>query len=87
MTDIPADLAKRMLRYPTVPVARIGRLAVDERNRGMKLGSVLLFDPVQRSARSEVAVFGVGVDAKDASAEAFYRHTTASPPMVRHRAC
>ena len=86
VTDIPADLAKRVPRYPTVPVARIGRLAADERYRGMKLGAVLLFDAVQRSANSEVAVFGVEVDAKDASAEAFYRHT-ASPPTVPRPAC
>lgn len=72
VTDIPADLAKRVPRYPTVPVARIGRLAVDARYRGLKLGSVLLFDAVERSANSEIAVFGVVVDAKDA--DAFYRH-------------
>jgi GNAT superfamily N-acetyltransferase len=72
--DIPDDLARRVPRYPTIPVARIGRLAVDERYRGLKLGSVLLFDAVKRCAHSEVAVFGVVVDAKDANAEAFYRH-------------
>lgn len=58
-TDILADLAKRVPRYPTLPLARTGRQAVDERYRGMKLGSVLLFDAVQRSARSDVAVFGM----------------------------
>jgi hypothetical protein len=28
LTDLPAQLAKRLPRYPTVPIARLGRLAV-----------------------------------------------------------
>jgi ribosomal protein S18 acetylase RimI-like enzyme len=39
-----------------------------------KLGSALLWDAVQRSLRSEIAVFALVVDAKDDQAEAFYRH-------------
>ncbi|MCW5700778.1 MAG: GNAT family N-acetyltransferase [Rhodospirillales bacterium] len=74
LTELPSELAGKVPRYPTLPVARVGRLAVDERYRGRKIGSVLLFDAVQRAAGSEVAVFAVVVDAKDATAEAFYRH-------------
>ncbi len=74
LADMPAELAKRLPRYPSVPVARLGRLAVDQVYRGRKLGSALLWDAVQRSLRSEVAVFALVVDAKDDQAEAFYRH-------------
>jgi GNAT superfamily N-acetyltransferase len=74
LADLPAELAKRLPRYPSVPVARLGRLAVDQAYRGRKLGSVLLWDAVQRSLRSEIAVVALVVDAKDDQAEAFYRH-------------
>lgn len=57
-----------------MPVARIGRLAVDQRYRGHKLGRALLWDAIARSLRAEVAMFVLVVDAKDGEAEAFYRH-------------
>ena len=74
LTDLPADIAKRLPRYPTLPAARLGRLAVDGRFTGQKLGATLLVDAILRAAASEVAVFAMVVDAKDAQAEAFYRH-------------
>ncbi len=74
LTAIPAELAKKLPRYPAVPAARIGRLAVDQGYRGQKLGSALLFNAIARAARSEVAIFALVVDAKDDEAEAFYRH-------------
>jgi ribosomal protein S18 acetylase RimI-like enzyme len=74
LAEMPAELTKRLPRYPSVPVARLGRLAVDQAYRGRKLGSALLWDAVQRSLRSEIAVFALVVDAKDDQAVAFYRH-------------
>lgn len=74
LNDVPTPLAKRLPRYPSVPVARMGRLAVDQRFRGQKLGSALLWDAALRAKRSEVAVFALAVDAKDDAAKAFYRH-------------
>lgn len=40
----------------------------------MGLGGALLFDAVQRAGRSEVGMHAMIVEAKDAAAEAFYRH-------------
>jgi predicted N-acetyltransferase YhbS len=74
LSDLPEALTKRLPRYPSVAVARLGRLAVDEAYRGRKLGAALLWDAVARSMRPEVAVFALVVDAKDVSAESFYRH-------------
>jgi GNAT superfamily N-acetyltransferase len=74
LTELPAELTRRLPRYPTLPAARLGRLAVDRRFTGQKLGSALLADAILRAAASEVAVFAMVVDAKDAQAEAFYRH-------------
>ncbi len=74
LTDLPAAMIPRLPRYPSVPVARVGRLAVDQAFHGRKLGSALLADAAMRAMRSEVAVFALVVDAKDDVAEAFYRH-------------
>lgn len=74
LTDLPESLSKRLPRYPSVPVARVGRLAIDLSIQGRKLGAVLLADAALRALRSEVAVFALVVDAKDDSAVAFYRH-------------
>ena len=74
LAELPAVLAKKLPRYPSVPVARLGRLAVDRAYRGRKLGGALLWDAIERSLRSEIAVFALIVDAKDDPAEAFYRH-------------
>jgi ribosomal protein S18 acetylase RimI-like enzyme len=74
LSEMPSDLAKRLPRYPSVPVARLGRLAVAHAYHGYKLGGALLWDAVDRAGRSEVAVYALVVDAKDEQAESFYRH-------------
>jgi GNAT superfamily N-acetyltransferase len=71
---LPAALAKRLPRYPTVPAARIGRLAVDRRCRGQGLGGMLLADALGRILRAEIACYAAVVDAKDEGAAQFYRH-------------
>lgn len=74
-SDLPEKLAHKLPRHP-VPVALIGRLAVDQAFQGKGLGSILLADACQkvRRARDTLAVVGIIVDAKDDSAAAFYRH-------------
>jgi GNAT superfamily N-acetyltransferase len=74
LADLPKALSKRLPRYPSVPVARLGRLAVDQAYRGRKLGSALLWDTVQRALRSAIAVYALVVDAKDDQVEGFYLH-------------
>lgn len=77
--DLPEAMRRRLPRYPSVPVARLGRLAVHEAHRGRRLGIGLLWDAVVRAARSDVAVFAMVVDAKDEAAAAFYRHNGFTP--------
>ena len=74
LIDLPEPLAKRLPRYPSVPVARLGRLAVDQAYRGRQLGASLLWDAAMRAVRSEVAVYALVVDAKDEQAVRFYLH-------------
>lgn len=72
LTDLPEKTAKKLPRYPTVPVVRIGRLAVDVNYQGRQLGSALLFDALKRSVQAEIAAFAAIVDAKDDNATRFY---------------
>jgi ribosomal protein S18 acetylase RimI-like enzyme len=74
IVDLPPEQTKRLPRYPVLPAALIGRLAVDHRYTGRSLGSALLFDAIQRVGRADPAVFALIVDAKNESAATFYRH-------------
>ncbi len=57
-----------------MPATLIGRLAVDQANRGLRLGERLLIDALRRSltASQTVASVAVIVDAKDTAGVAFY---------------
>lgn len=74
LADLPANVSKRLPRYPTVPAVRMGRLAVDEAFSGQGLGGALLADALERATRSEIAAYALMVDAKDGHAAAFYGH-------------
>ena len=70
---LPESLRAGLPKYP-MPVALIGRLAVDVRARGRGLGEELLADALDRIlvASQQVGCLGVIVDAKTPRAEAFY---------------
>lgn len=72
-SELPEALEKKLPRYP-VPVALIGRLAVDAAFQGKGLGSILLADVCQKvaNASATLAVAGIVVEAKDAAAISFY---------------
>lgn len=72
--SFPAEHAKRLPHYP-VPVALIGRLAVDRDAQGQGVGELLLMDAFARihEASNTLAVQSIVVDAKDGTAAAFYR--------------
>ncbi len=71
--DLPQEVIKKLPRYTDVPVALLGRLAVDLKYKGLGLGGVLLYDAMERAynATSEVAAYAMVVDAKH-GAEKFY---------------
>lgn len=60
-------------RYP-VPVALVGRLAVDHTARGQRLGETLLIHALRSALRAAriVGIYAVVVDALDESAKNFY---------------
>ncbi|MNT74146.1 Mycothiol acetyltransferase [compost metagenome] len=74
LDKLPASIAKKLPRDPTVPAVRLGRLAVDKTHRGKGLGGALLADALERAIRAEIAAYALLVDAKDDAAAAFYKH-------------
>jgi GNAT superfamily N-acetyltransferase len=67
-------LAKKLPRYPVVPAALIGRLAIASSSQGIGLGAALLADAIARVVTSDIGVFAIFVDAKDEPAKRFYEH-------------
>ncbi|OAI20891.1 hypothetical protein A1507_22540 [Methylomonas koyamae] len=72
--DLPPEHKRRLPNYP-VPVALLGRLAVDKNHQGQRLGTILLADAVQRveQASAVMAVYAIVVDAINPSAVKFYQ--------------
>lgn len=67
------DQRKRLPKYP-VPVAHLGRLAVDKGAQGQGLGSHLLVDALWRVSRAErdLGIHAIEVVAIDDAAKHFY---------------
>ena len=72
--DLPPALAKKLPRYPLVPAALIGRLAISTGHQGQKIGGALVIDAALRASRADTAVFAILVDAKGERAASFYEH-------------
>jgi ribosomal protein S18 acetylase RimI-like enzyme len=74
LVRLPEAIASKLPKYPEVPATLLGRLAVDEKFKGRKLGEFLLLDALHRSWQQskQVASAAVVVDAKDAAASRFY---------------
>jgi hypothetical protein len=72
LADIPADLARKLPRYPTVPAVLIGWLGRDLSLRGANLGPVLLFDAIKTVASAPIGAHAIFAHAVDEKAAAFY---------------
>ena len=74
MNELPAGLAKKLPRYPTVPAVLLGRLAIQKQAQGIGLGGILLMDAMKKCVESEIAAYALVVDAIDENASRFYLH-------------
>lgn len=86
--DLPADVAKKLPRYPNIPATLLGRLAVSMSFRGRGIGELLLFDAFHRvlANNHEIASAVLVVDAKNDVARAFYlRHDFIPLPSHSNR--
>lgn len=75
LVGLPDEMSRRLPRYPEVPAALLGRLAIQSGHQGTGLGKALLFDVMRRvyEASLGVAAFALVVDAKDQRAADFYQ--------------
>jgi len=73
---LPEDVVKKLKlpKHPLIPATLMGRLAVDLKYQGQRLGEILPMDGLVRSYvhSRQVASFAVVVDAKENAVE-FYR--------------
>ena len=82
------EVVRKLPRYPVVPAALLGRLAIAKTQQGRGLGSALLGDALIRTSRAELGVFAMLVDAKDAAAQRFYeRYGFTVLPGEQRRLC
>ena len=72
--ELLSQWQKKLPRYP-IPIARIGRLAINQQHQGEGIGEYLLMDALYRCASliEQIGLVGVVVDAKHESAKAFYQ--------------
>lgn len=73
LTELPADIARKLPRYPSIPAVLIGWLGCDLAFRGQQVGAMLLADAITRLASAPVGVHAICADAIDDAAAAFYR--------------
>lgn len=66
------ELIKKLPRYPVVPAALLGRLAVATSAQGKGPGAAPLADAFLRVARVDMGVDAMLVDAKHEAAQRFY---------------
>ena len=73
-SQLPESFVKQLQKYHDLPVTILGRLAVDNKFKGQKLGSLLLLDALKRSydATSNLGSMAVVVDPIDQEAKEFY---------------
>lgn len=65
--DLPIEITRKLPKYASIPVALLGRLAVDKNYQKQGLGSLLLMDALKRSLHlsKEIALMALIVDAKE----------------------
>ncbi|AIE85912.1 GCN5-related N-acetyltransferase [Fimbriimonas ginsengisoli Gsoil 348] len=71
--NLPDEVRRKLPRYP-MPVAHLGRMAVDKDFQGRGYGALLLLDALKRAlaVSADMAIAGVEVRAKSPSVKAFY---------------
>lgn len=75
LEKLPAELAKKLPRYPRVPATLLGRLARALPFKGRGIGELLMIDALRRCYENSAVIGSVAVvvGPKDANAQQFYR--------------
>ena len=91
LDTLPDSVARRLPKYPHVPVSLVGRLATDVRYQGQSCGSRLVVDALLRSctaSKQAMGVYAVVVEAKSDVIAPFYerfgfmRFADTTPPRL-----
>ncbi len=74
LEKLPAELTKKLPRYPRLPATLLGRLARAIEFKGQGIGDLLMVDALKRSYENSSVIGSVAVvvDPKDAPAAKFY---------------
>ena len=83
LTELAADVTRKLPRYPSVPAVLIGWLGRDVSFRGQRAGAMLLADAITRLAAAPIGVHAICADAIDDAAAAFYREHQFQPFVSR----
>ena len=75
LSDLPEAVTKKLPRYPNVPAALLGRLAINIPHQGQGLGEHLLMDAMSKVLTHSKAMGTVVlvVDAKNERSAAYYQ--------------
>ena len=74
-SQLPESIIKQLPKYKDLPITLLGRLAIDNKFKRQKLGTLILLDALKRScdiSSSSVASMAVIVDPIDQEATDFY---------------
>jgi ribosomal protein S18 acetylase RimI-like enzyme len=83
LTELQADVTRKLPRYPSIPAVLIGWLGRDASFRGQHVGSMLLADAITRLAAAPVGIHALCADAIDEAAADFYREHQFQPFISR----
>jgi predicted GNAT family N-acyltransferase len=74
ITALEESFTRKFPRYPLLPATLLGRLAVDENQKGKGFGQLLLLDSMKRSLAisKDIASLALVVDALNEKALSFY---------------
>lgn len=74
LDEFPEELTKRVPKTYSIPIALLGRIAMDKNEQGKGLGEILLFDALKKCATHSrtFAIRAVVVDPLDQKAIDFY---------------
>lgn len=79
--ELPDEIVRKLPRYPLLPAALLGRLAVDDAFAGQGYGRFLLLDALHRAYRlgGEIGIHAVVTEPRDRTAQAFYERYDFKP--------
>lgn len=69
---LATTVSEKLPRYPTVPTALLGRLAVDMNYQRKGLGGSLIVDAIFNTISAAMGVWAINVEARNPRAKSFY---------------